>query len=86
VVQSLGDQLLAGPSLTDNQHGPVKRRGPAGALYRVEKCQALPDELIGPFHPPISGVKSHQVARYFAPSFVENWQFLLISNDSGFLA
>jgi hypothetical protein len=46
----------------------------------------LPDELISPFHPPTCGVKSHQVARCFAPSLVENWRFLRILEESEFLA
>jgi hypothetical protein len=85
-MQTFGDQFLAGPSLADHQNGPVERSGTAGALDRVEKGQALPDELIGSFHPPISGVKSHQVARYFDHSLVENWRFLRIYVRSEFLA
>ena len=85
-MQTLGDQFFAGTTFADHQDRPVERRGAAGTLDRVEKGQALPDELIGPFHPPICGVKSHQVARYFELSLVENWLFLRISGDNKFLA
>ena len=50
MVKPLGDQLLAGPALADDQHGPVERRGAARALDRVEERQALTDELIRPLH------------------------------------
>jgi hypothetical protein len=50
MVKALGDQLLAGATLADHQHRPVKRRGAARPLDRVEKGQALANELIGPFH------------------------------------
>ena len=48
MVEALGDQLLAGAALADHQHRPVERRGAARPLDRVEKGQALPDELIRP--------------------------------------
>ena len=49
-MQPLGDQLLARPALADDQHRPVERRRAAGALDRIEKGQALPDELRGALH------------------------------------
>ena len=49
-VQTLGDQFLAGAAFADYQHGTVERRSAAGALDCVEKGQALPDELMCPFH------------------------------------
>ena len=52
MVKALGDQLLAGAALADDQHRPVERRGAARALDRVEERQALPDELIRPLHNP----------------------------------
>ena len=45
VVQALGDQLLAGAALADDEHRPVERRGAAGALDRVEEGGGLADEL-----------------------------------------
>ena len=66
MMQPLGNQLLAGAALADYQHRPVERRGTARPLDRVEKGEALPDELIGPFHSPTCGGKSHHVARCFA--------------------
>ena len=50
MVKPFGDQLLAGPALADDEHGPVERRGTARALDRVEERQALADELICPLH------------------------------------
>jgi hypothetical protein len=66
MVQTLGDQFLAGTAFADHQHRPVERRGAARSLNRVEKGIALPNELIGPFHVPTVGGKSHQLARIFA--------------------
>jgi hypothetical protein len=66
MVQALGDQLLARAPLADDEHGPIKRRRAARALYRVEKCQALADELFSAFHSPTVGVESHVLARCFA--------------------
>jgi hypothetical protein len=65
MVQPLGNKFLAGAALADDQDRPVERRGPAGAFYGVEKCQALPDELICPLHVPTVGAKSHELARNF---------------------
>ena len=65
MVQALGDQFLARATIADHQHRPVERRCPARALDCVEKGQALPDELIDPFHAPTVGAKSHALARYF---------------------
>src|SRR5689334_8081529 len=65
VMEALGDQLLAGASLANDQHGPVKRRGTARALDRVEERQALTDELFCPLHSPTVGGKSHHLARIF---------------------
>jgi hypothetical protein len=50
MVQSLGDQLLAGAALANHQHRPVERRRTARPLDRIEEGKALPNELIGPFH------------------------------------
>ena len=52
MVQALGDQLLAGAALADDEHRAVERRGAARALDRVEERQALADELIRPLHTP----------------------------------
>jgi hypothetical protein len=41
VVETLGDQLLAGSALTDHQHRPVERCGAAGALDRIEERGGL---------------------------------------------
>ena len=53
MVKALGDQLLAGAALADDEHRPVERRGAARPLDRVEKGQALADELVCPLHAPI---------------------------------
>ena len=45
MVEALGDQLLAGAALADDQHRPVERRGAAGALDRVEEGGGLADEM-----------------------------------------
>ena len=52
MVEPLGDQLLAGAALADDQHRPVERRGAARPLDRVEERKALPDELIRPLQDP----------------------------------
>ena len=70
VVEPLGDQLLAGAALADDQHRAVERRGTARPLDRVEEGEALPDELIcAPCFSiriwPTVGGKSHQLARIF---------------------
>jgi hypothetical protein len=49
-MEPLGDQFLAGSAFADDQHGPVQWRGTARPLDRVEESEALPYELIGPFH------------------------------------
>ena len=49
VVQTLGDQLLAGAALADHEHRSVERRGAARALDRVEEREALADELVRAF-------------------------------------
>ena len=66
VVEALGNQLLASTAFADDQNRAVERCGTARPLDRVEKGEALADELIGPLHPPTCGGKSHQVARCFA--------------------
>jgi hypothetical protein len=53
MVQALGDQLLAGPALADYQHRSIERRSATRPLDRVEKGEALPNELIGPLHNPL---------------------------------
>ena len=50
MVQPFGDQLLARPSLANDEHCPIQRRGAARALDRVEKRKALPNELFRPLH------------------------------------
>src|SRR4051794_26984567 len=45
MVQPLGDQLLAGAALTDDEHRPVERRGAARPLDRIEKGGGLADQL-----------------------------------------
>ncbi len=44
-VEALGDQLLAGPALADDEHRTVERRRAAGPLERVEKGPRLADYL-----------------------------------------
>jgi len=82
VVKPLGDQLLAGAALADDQDRPVKRGGAARPLDRIEKGQALPDKLIGPLHAPILGGKSHLLARYFAKIVGRFWLFSRFSVGS----
>src|SRR4051812_24199635 len=65
MVETFGDQLLAGAPLADNEHGPVERRRAARAFDRIEKCQALADELVSALHTPTVGVESHVLARCF---------------------
>jgi hypothetical protein len=70
VVEALGDELLAGPALANDQHRPVERGGTAGALDCVENGVALADESFSTFHVsqiwPTVGAKCHELARYFA--------------------
>ncbi len=65
MVKTFGDQFLACSSLTNDEKGAIERRGPAGALNRVKKSQALADELFCPLHAPTVGGKSHHLARIF---------------------
>ena len=70
-METFGNQLLAGSTLADDQHGPVERRGTARALNGVEEREALADELVCAFHDPAEiwlsvGGKSHHLARIFA--------------------
>src|SRR5206468_7172313 len=68
MVKTFGDQFLAGAALPDDEHRPVQRRGAARPLDRVEKCQALADELFRSLHlAPTVGGKSHHLARFFTP-------------------
>src|SRR5437868_5748118 len=75
MVQALGDQLLAGAALADDQHRPIERRGAARPFDRVEKGQALPDELIGPLHVRLVGDSHHRLARCFDIESAENRRF-----------
>ena len=59
MVQALGDQFLACATLADHKNGTIQRCGAAGPLNRVEKGQALTDELIGPLHAPTIGAEAH---------------------------
>ena len=45
MVKTLGDELLASASLTDDEDGPVERRSPARTLDGVEKGRGLADEV-----------------------------------------
>jgi hypothetical protein len=45
VVEALGDQLLAGAALADDEDRPVERRRPARPLDRVEERGGLADQL-----------------------------------------
>src|SRR6187549_1127830 len=45
MVQSFGNQFLAGAALADHQNRPVERRRPARPLDRVEKGRGLADQL-----------------------------------------
>jgi hypothetical protein len=65
VVEPFGNELLAGAALADHKHWPIERRSAAGSLNRVEKREALPDKLFGPFHGPTVGGESHHLARIF---------------------
>src|SRR4029078_6879201 len=49
VVQTLGDQFLAGAALPDHEDRAIERRGAAGAFDCVEEREALADELIRAF-------------------------------------
>jgi hypothetical protein len=62
-METLGNQLLAGTPFANDEHGPIERRRTARALHRIEKGQALADELVCPFHAPTVGGKSHHLAR-----------------------
>ena len=68
-MEAFGDQLLARAPLTDDEHGPIERRRTAPALDRVEKGQALTDELFSAFHVLTVGAESHVLARYFVRLF-----------------
>ncbi len=50
VVETLGDQFLAGAAFADHQHRTIERRGTARALDGVEKRNALADEIQGACH------------------------------------
>ncbi len=63
MVEALGDQLLAGAALADDEHRPVERRGAAGALDRVEEGGGLADEMGVALHCPNIGAFSHLLAR-----------------------
>ena len=83
VMQPLGNQLLAGAALADYQHRAVERRGAARPLDRVEKGQALTDELIGPFHAANMWWQIPPSGKIFRPPFGRNlavlpefWRYL----------
>jgi len=86
LVQALGDQLLAGTALADHQDRPVEGGGTARPLDRVEKGEALPDELIHPLHGPTVGGKSHLLARYFGRFANEKHHFSDVCANSEMLA
>jgi hypothetical protein len=65
MVQTFGDQFLAGAAFTDHKNRAIERRRTARPLDGVEKGKALPHELIGPLHSLTVGVKAHELARYF---------------------
>ncbi len=50
MVQALGDQLLAGAPLADDQHRAVERRGAAGPLHGIEEGGGLADEMSVALH------------------------------------
>ena len=61
-VEALGDQLLAGAALADDEHRAAHRRGAAGALDRVEEGARLADELVFPLHGPTYSEIPHMLA------------------------
>jgi hypothetical protein len=50
VVEALGNQLLAGAALADDQNRSVERRSSACPLDSVEERQALANEILGTGH------------------------------------
>ncbi len=85
-MEPLGDQLLAGAAFADHKHRAVERRGAACPLDRVEKGEALPDELTGPLHAPTVGGKAHLLASYFAAGSPGKRRDFLFSGHSRKLA
>src|SRR4051812_8265656 len=49
-VEALGNELLAGAALADDQHRTVERGRAAGALEGIEKRARLTDDLGCPLH------------------------------------
>jgi hypothetical protein len=92
MMEPLGDQLLAGAAFADYQDRAIERRGAAGALDRVEKRKALPDELVRPLHRfspknwPTVGGKPHLLARYFDRGSGEKLRFSPVSGVFWMLA
>jgi hypothetical protein len=80
VMQALGDELLAGAALANDQDGPVERGGTARTLDRVEKRQALPDELICPLHCPDSWWQAPSVGKMFQRKI---WQISAVFQHFG---
>src|SRR3954469_10201069 len=50
MVEALGDQLLAGTTLADDEHGAVERRGTARSFHRIEEGGGLADQLSVALH------------------------------------
>ena len=81
MVETLGDQLLAGAALADHQHRPVERRGAARALDRVEEGQALADELVCPLQPSIKNLTD---CWWQIPPFGKDFRAVRSSKIDGF--
>jgi hypothetical protein len=45
-VQAFSDQFFPGSAFPHNQHGPIERRGAAGALDGIKKSGRLSNELM----------------------------------------
>ena len=79
MVKAFGDEFLARPPFADDKHGAIERRGAACALHRIEKGEALANELFGSLHAPTVGGKSHHLARIF-PGFSPGKLRILLKN------
>ena len=92
MVETFGDEFLAGTPLADDENGPVERSGAARPLYGVEEGKTLADELFGTFHGsqskirPTVGGKSHHLARIFTDFGREKSMNLRKMAVSGYLA
>src|SRR5688572_26838018 len=72
MVQSFGDQLLAGAALANHQHRPVQGRRPARPLDRVEEGRGLADELGVAIHEDVPGIC--RASAHLLGYFTTSWQ------------